>query len=190
MSLELLGFRLLAPSFGYSLYVFGSLIGLVMIALAFGYWLGGYLGDRGVSLAGFMKIILTGSVYLFFISLSYQLVLNWLAAFSVVAGALAGSFILFFFPMAVFASTSPYFTRFLAVNQKQAVGSSSGSVSAWTTVGSLLGTFATAFYLVPELGAAFTLYFNTRLSFLIPVIFLSLKKSKTYLFFMLLPLFF
>ena len=46
MTLEMLGFRMLAPYFGYSIYVWGSLIGIIMLALSCGYIIGGSVADR------------------------------------------------------------------------------------------------------------------------------------------------
>src|SRR5512147_2373773 len=46
MALEILGSRVLAPQYGSSVVVWGSLIGVFMGALAFGYWFGGMLADR------------------------------------------------------------------------------------------------------------------------------------------------
>jgi len=45
MSLEILGGRLLAPFFGNSIYVWGSLIGIILMALSGGYYLGGWLSE-------------------------------------------------------------------------------------------------------------------------------------------------
>ena len=46
MGLELLGFRVLAPYFGYSMYVSGALIGVVLAALSIGYMIGGRVADK------------------------------------------------------------------------------------------------------------------------------------------------
>ena len=46
MALEIAGARLLAPAFGYSIYQWGALIGVVMTGMAMGYELGGRVGDR------------------------------------------------------------------------------------------------------------------------------------------------
>src|SRR5215210_5648008 len=46
LGVEIVASRVLAPSFGNSLYVWGSLIGVVLSGLAIGYWVGGALADR------------------------------------------------------------------------------------------------------------------------------------------------
>jgi predicted membrane-bound spermidine synthase len=51
MALEIAGSRVLAPSFGNSVFVWGSLISVFLIALSLGYFLGGLLADRHPSQA-------------------------------------------------------------------------------------------------------------------------------------------
>src|SRR6476619_6769481 len=46
LGVEIAASRVLAPTFGSSLYVWGALIGVVLTGLAVGYWLGGTLADR------------------------------------------------------------------------------------------------------------------------------------------------
>jgi hypothetical protein len=46
MALEIVGSRMLAPYFGNSIFVWGSLISVVLAALSLGYWLGGIAADR------------------------------------------------------------------------------------------------------------------------------------------------
>ena len=50
MSLEILGSRLLAPFFGNTIFVWGSLIGVVLASLSLGYFLGGRIADIRPSL--------------------------------------------------------------------------------------------------------------------------------------------
>ena len=61
MALELLGSRFLAPHFGSTIFVWGSLIGVVMTGLALGYYCGGKLADRNASYATFALIIFSHS---------------------------------------------------------------------------------------------------------------------------------
>lgn len=183
MSLEILGFRLLAPYFGYSLYVFGSLIGLILFALAAGYLFGGWLGDRGLGIKNFFKIILVGGIYVVLISLSYQTVLNVTSELSILRGTLLATFILFFPPMMILASLSPYLIKIIGAYNKDKFGTVAGSIFSIGTLGSLCGTFITAFYLVPTFGAETTLYLDAAVMFLIPVMFLA-YQNKTYLIFL------
>mgnify|MGYP001369078185 CR=1 FL=1 len=62
MALELLGGRVLAPYFGNSIYVWGSIITVFMLSLAVGYLIGGRLSMRAPSLSRFASLCLAGAV--------------------------------------------------------------------------------------------------------------------------------
>ena len=62
--LEVLGFRLFAPYFGYSVYVSGTLISLVLLALSIGYYVGGFLADRHSRSPLLAILILAAAAYL------------------------------------------------------------------------------------------------------------------------------
>ncbi len=47
MAMEMVASRLLAPFFGTSLLVWTNIIGIVLAALAIGYWIGGKWADKG-----------------------------------------------------------------------------------------------------------------------------------------------
>lgn len=181
MSLELLGFRLLAPYFGYSVYVFGSLIGLIMLALASGYFLGGYWADKQIATAKFFKIFLISSLYLAGVSFSHAFILKSLAGLSIIGGASAASLILFFVPMAFWASLSPFLLKVISVGESGKVGLSAGLIFAVSALGSLLGTFLTAFYLIPALGVKATLFSIAVLNLVLPLPFL-VRANKLHLF--------
>ncbi len=183
LSLELLGFRLLAPFFGYSIYVFGSLIGVILLSLSVGYLLGGYLGDRNMTERLFFFIFLFAGAYLFVMSLHHQRILDSLFRLHIVAGSLLATLILFAVPMVILASLCPYVIKILSVNQKQRIGISAGSIYAVSTIGSLIGTFFTSFYLVPTFGAEKTLISDVILMFVVALAWLlsNLPKGKKYL---------
>lgn len=176
LSLELLGFRILAPYFGYSIYVFGSLIGLILLALATGYWLGGYLADKEIERKTYFRLVLLGGVYLAIGSVFYGRLLSLIAGMDVVRGALLGTFLLFAFPMVVFAGLSPYLIALLAKQEK--VGASAGGIFAVGTLGSLAGTFLTSFYLVPTLGTHTTFALNAILGMLLPLTWLIWREKR------------
>lgn len=150
MQLEILGGRVLAPYFGYSIYQWGALIGVVMAALAAGYWLGGRVGD-GPRPAGFLLAALGASALLVlavpplaggFMPATRALGPAW--------GAVAATAILLGAPSVLLATTSPIVIRLTAT---ALIARTAGRVYAVSTVGSIAGTFFTAFYIIPELGS-------------------------------------
>lgn len=170
MSLELMGFRVLAPYFGYSIYVFGSLIGLILLALSVGYLLGGFLGDRGVTPVVFFRYALAGAAYLALAAAAHPRILEYLARSDNVIGSLAATFALFFVPMVALAAFSPYCIKLLAAAPQSGVGVSAGSVYAVSTLGSILGTFLTSFYFVPAWGVRATFRMDAALFLLLAIL--------------------
>jgi MFS family permease len=155
MLLEMLGFRLLPPYFGYSIAVWGALLGVVMVALAAGYYAGGSLADRHPRLRTLYLLILAAAGYALLLLFAYPAILGYSARFDLVPGALFASLLLFGVPMGALSTVSPFVIRLLA--REQGVGRVAGSVYAVSTLGSIAGTFLTAFYLVPLIGTRATL---------------------------------
>lgn len=150
MSLEIMGFRVLAPHFGYSTYVFGALIGLILFAMAVGYWLGGICSNRGIKPKHFFAGILAAGVYLSIMSAFYEGLLESLGKYDLIAGTLASTFLLWGFPMVALAAVPPYLVGLRA--EKEQAGRSAGWISMAGTVGGLAGTFLTSFYFLPAYG--------------------------------------
>ena len=158
MSLEIIGFRALAPHFGYSIYVFGTLIGLILFALAVGYWVGGMLSRRNIKPRSFFLILLSASLYIAAASTFYERIIQALANYNVITGAFIATFVLWAFPMVALAAVSPYLVGIRS--EKEHPGHSSGRISAAGTLGGLVGTFLTSFYLLPVFGTHATFVGN------------------------------
>lgn len=149
MAIELLGGRLLAPWFGSSIYVWGSIITVFMLGLSAGYLAGGVFSLRRPSLRR-----LGG---LFFASaLAVVPLLFWAdplmgAIFARIEdpryGSLLAALVLFFVPTALMGMLSPYAIR-LSVRNRQHSGHVAGKLYFVSTAGSALGTLLTSFYLV------------------------------------------
>jgi spermidine synthase len=153
LGVEIAASRVLAPTFGSSLYVWGALIGVVLTGLAIGYWLGGTLADRFPTPYLFVGAIALGAGLVLAIPLVDQWVLDRVVAWDpgqrldplLAAIALFG-------PMSVvLASVSPIAVR-LAARDIERLGRTAGRLFAISTAGSIAGTFATSFWLVPEYG--------------------------------------
>lgn len=149
MSVELLGGRMLAPYFGSSVYVWGSIITVFMASLSIGYLLGGQLSMRWVSLRVFASVFLLGSLTLYPLSLAAEPAMEWVFDNIVDPryGSLTASLILFVIPTVILGIISPYSVRLL-VGSAEESGRVAGTLYFVSTLGSALGTLMTSFYFV------------------------------------------
>lgn len=149
MSLELLGGRVLAPYFGSSIYVWGSIITVFMLSLSLGYLIGGRWSVDKPNLLRFGSIFLTGAVLMYplvlFSEPAMQLIFN--AIEDPRYGSLVASTILFMVPTIILGMISPYSVRLLVKNVESA-GQVAGRLYFISTLGSSLGTLFTSFYFV------------------------------------------
>jgi hypothetical protein len=149
MAIELLGGRILAPYFGSSIYVWGSIITVFMLSLAVGYLLGGRWSLNNPNLIRhgsffiFAAIALVPTIYL------GEEIMDWIfaAIHDPRYGSLLVSAVLFFLPTAILGMIAPYSIRLLVENQQHS-GQVAGILYFVSTLGSAIGTLATSFYLV------------------------------------------
>jgi len=153
LCVELAASRVLSPFFGNSLFVWGALIGVVLAGLAIGYWAGGALADRipapellavviGLGAAGVLAIPFLDDHVL-------EAVVSWDPGPR--ANPVIASILLFGLPSILLSGTTPIAVR-LRTRELEKVGRTAGGLFSVSTVGSIVGTFATAFWLIPELG--------------------------------------
>ena len=153
--LEILGFRLFAPYFGNSVYVSGGLIGIILAALSIGYFIGGRISDRYPKEQLVYAFILFSAVYLFFIYIYKVPLLKILQKTGFIYGSLLASVVFFWIPMVLLSIVSPFLVRLLG--SANDLGSVAGNIYAFSTAGSILGSFLTTFYLIPHFGSSKTL---------------------------------
>ncbi len=149
LALEIVASRIIAPYFGNSIYVWGSLIGVFLAALTTGYYLGGRLADRWPSPAGFAGVVFVAGALVLLIPPVGSWVLEMVAAADLGprANPLVAAFGVFFLPGAVMAMVSPYALR-LRVHSVATLGGVAGNLYALSTVGSIVGTLLAAFVLL------------------------------------------
>jgi spermidine synthase len=161
---EIAAVRLLAPYFGASTVVWANTIGVVLVALSVGYWLGGRLADRRPEMRGLCLLALTAAGLLALVPFAADPLLDVAvdALDSISAGAFAGSLIgvlgLVAVPVLLLGAVSPYALR-LSVSSVEEAGTVAGRLYAISTAGSLVGTLASALLFIPLVG--------TRRTFLI-----------------------
>src|SRR3989344_1343961 len=170
MMLELIGARVLAPYLGTSIIVWTSLLGAVMASLSAGYYLGGKAADIKADYKMLAYIIfLAGiSVGLVAILKSPILFLVQSQIDDIRWASLLGAFILFT-PANIFLGAISMYAVKLYFSDSSRIGSTVGNLYAISTVGSIVGTYATGFFLISHFG-------NTNLLFSLAalLVFLSL----------------
>lgn len=159
MGLEIVGSRIIAPFFGSSVFVWGALISIFLGALSLGYYLGGTMADRWPSatvLAGLLS--LAGIAILSLNAIARPVLLAFDAwDLGPRLSPLLASVVLFAVPSVLMGTTSPFAIKLVA-RDLATVGTSAGVLYALSTAGSIAGTIATAFFLIPSLGVRAILY--------------------------------
>jgi spermidine synthase len=152
MALEIVSSRLLAPQFGNSVYVWGSIIGIFLAAMSTGYVAGGRLADRRPKLPALGHLLLLSALLQWATALGgrYGVAIVGEATQGRPAGTLLAATLLFGPATLLLATVSPFAVR-LAVRAPSGLGGVAGNLFALSTAGSLAGTLAATFVLIPAL---------------------------------------
>ncbi len=154
---EIAAVRLLAPYFGASTIVWANTIGVVLVALSVGYWLGGRWADRNPTMRGLCLVALAAASLLALVPFAADPLLDVAvdALDEISAGAFFGSLIavlvLVAIPVLLLGAVSPWALR-LAVDSVENAGQIAGRLYAISTAGSLFGTLVSALVLIPLVG--------------------------------------
>jgi spermidine synthase len=154
---EIAAARLMAPFFGASTIVWANTIGVVLVALSVGYWLGGRLGDRRPELRSLCLAVMAAALLLavvpFVARPFFDVSVD--ALDEIEAGAFVGSLLavllLIAIPVVLLGTCAPWALR-LAITDVQHSGRVAGRLYAVSTVGSLFGTMLSALVLIPFVG--------------------------------------
>lgn len=155
MGLEMSASRLIAPYFGSTLSVWTSLIGLVMIFLTGGYYLGGSLADRYASRALLGGVVMAAGLITVVVPVVSKPVLEGAWALTPKAGllgaSLVGTFALFSLPMILLGCVCPFALK-LSIQDLGRTGRTSGHIYAVSALGSVVGTFLPALIMIDRWG--------------------------------------
>src|SRR3989440_6056782 len=174
LSVELSASRLLAPYFGTSLFVWANLIGLILLYLTIGYYIGGRVADRYPRPAVLYLLTICASILIGLIPFISRPILLWsLTSFatfsiSIFYGSLVSVILLFAVPMILLGCVSPFAIR-LSVEQVIRSGRTAGQLYAISTAGSIFGTFLPVLWLIPMIGT-----YRTFIVFAISLLFVSI----------------
>ncbi len=149
--IELVAGRMMAPYVGVSLYTWTSIIGVVLAGISIGAYLGGLLADRYPRPSTLGWLLILSGVGAFSISPLTNLVGGAHFETSLMLRILLITTIIFFLPACVLGMISPVVVK-LTLNNLSKTGNVVGKIYAFSTLGSILGTFATGFYLISWMG--------------------------------------
>jgi len=152
MLMELAGNRILAPWFGNTLYTWTGLIGVVLVSLSCGYYLGGYVADRWPRPAVLAHLLAAAALLTVLVPVLQAAVAGWMRGLDAVWGPVVAAALLLAAPGCLLAAVSPFAVRLLSLRSgDRKVGVSAGAVGMAGALGSVLGTFAAGFVLIPHL---------------------------------------
>jgi len=153
MVLELVGSRVLGPYIGTSIYVWTSLIGVIMGSLSLGYWLGGNFADRNANLKNLASIIFASGILIIIINIFKVDLINTIIMVNtdLSTKSLIASILIFFLPSTLLGMVSPYAAK-LKIKDLQNSGATIGNLYALSTLGSIAGTFMAGYWLIPSFG--------------------------------------
>lgn len=183
--LEIAAVRILSPIYGSSLHVLSSVLTVILTALSIGYWYGGKLSDKEKTLAHLYNIIIVSGISVLVLLLISKWLLPTLGpGLSTTVGPLFFSIGLFFIPSFLLGTISPFVIKIQSLTTPQEnIGSVVGATFFWGTFGSIVGSLATGYLLIPHLGVTRTILLISAalltLGVVMPIYLgQSLKKNK------------
>lgn len=149
--IEIVAGRILAPFVGVSLYTWTSIIGVVLAGISIGAYFGGKVADRWPETRTLAILLILGGMTTVLI----PPVTNWIASInfstSLMLRIVLVTTIIFLLPSCILGMISPVVVK-LAIKNLERVGNVVGKIYAFSTLGSIIGTFAAGFVLISLMG--------------------------------------
>ena len=185
-AIEMTASRYLAPFFGTSTIVWANIIGVILIALAIGYSIGGKISQLFNDYKIFYIIGLFGGVLAFALPVILGLIFNRFPIYASNVpfweslGSFMISLVIFGIPVAFLAMLSPFAVRLIS-NDVNSVGDKAGSLYALSTIGSVLGIYLSTFLTVPYWGVKNTFFACAIMMIVLSVIGLVANDDKKFI---------
>lgn len=179
MVYEIVGSRVVAPYIGTSTYVWTSLIGVILAALSLGYWLGGRIADKrpDPKVLAAVVFLAGGAVSLTILIKDIVLSAVGTSPVGLEIRSVAAASVLFAPAAVLLGFVTPYAVK-LKTTTLDDSGKTVGRLYALSTVGSIAGTFAAGFFLIPFVGSTRTLYIIAGLLFVVSLLLAPLRRSR------------
>jgi spermidine synthase len=149
--IEMVAGRILAPFVGVSIYTWTSIIGVILAGISIGAYIGGKLVDRFPfrKTLGWL-LLLSGIAALTIIPLT-NLVASYRFNLPLMIRIFIVTMVIFFLPGCILGTISPVVVR-LTLKNLDSAGNVIGKIYAVSTLGAIIGTFATGFLLISWMG--------------------------------------
>ena len=186
MAVELGASRLLAPYFSSSQIVWTIIIGTIMIAMALGNIYGGKSADKSPDPDRLYGRILIAAIWIALIPVVGKYVVLGISALLIftvsnnflIIAAFCACMVIFVFPLFLLGTVTPSLAKY-SVDSLDDSGRTVGTLGAFNTIGSIIGTFVPTFVTIPAVGTSITfLIFSGILIVLAAVYFISKKAGK------------
>jgi spermidine synthase len=188
--IELVAGRIMAPHVGVSLYTWTSIIGVVLAGISIGAYVGGLIADRYPRASTLGWLLFLSGLGAFAVSPLTNLVAGAEFQTSLMVRILLLTAMIFFIPSCLLGMISPVVVKLTLKNLKK-TGNVVGKIYAFSTLGSILGTFATGFFLISWMGTrSILLVMGAILIISAPIFGGFLTKVKTLVAFILIMMLF
>ncbi|MGN1140685.1 MAG: spermidine synthase [Oliverpabstia sp.] len=186
MAVELGASRLLAPYFSSSQIVWTIIIGTIMIAMALGNIYGGKSADKSPNPDKLYGRILIAAIWIALIPVVGKYIILGISALLIftvnnnflIIAAFCACMVIFVFPLFLLGTVTPSLVKY-TVDSLDDSGKTVGTLGAFNTIGSIIGTFVPTFVTIPAVGTSITfLIFSGILIALACIYFLSKHKGK------------
>jgi spermidine synthase len=183
LAVELSASRLLGSIFGTSNIVWANIIGLILIYLTIGYFVGGRLADRSPHYTTFYRVITWAAFFSGLVPLIAHPILRAAATAvqdfdaAVTVGSFVSVLVLFSVPVTLLGFVSPFSIRLALANVENA-GQTTGQMYAISTLGSIIGNFTPVLLLIPQVGTARTFLIFAGILMTVGLIGLALQDRR------------
>lgn len=184
MAVELGASRLLAPYFSSSQIVWTIIIGTIMIAMALGNVWGGKSADRNPNPDKLYGRLLIAAIWIaaipvvgkyIIVGISGLLIVTISNQFLIIA-AFASCMIIFVFPLFLLGTVTPSLAKY-AVGSLEDSGTTIGTLGAFNTIGSIIGTFVPTFVTIPAVGTSITFLIFAAILLVLALIYFISEKT-------------
>lgn len=176
MAIELIFVRMIAPYYGSTLFVWGSVIGITLISMASGYYIGGIVADKFTKSNTLYLILLLASFFILLMPFISKGLIVGLEDLEPVRAIIIISFLSITPPLLLLGMIPSLLIRFLT-DKVERSGKSTGNVYAVSSVGGVICLFLMGYLIIPEFGLKIPLIVTGTLLGVIPLLRFVLKKK-------------